>query len=131
MLCSHCFLLPDLAHQLEEPETWTSAVRGGPLAVRQAYSQAPPTQVSVEVLLTLGALEGHTLFTIFDLDCDADVILGFPRLRSTCLIVVYEGSQVCFCAEDGCTSGLGVRMDLAQASATTIPLCLGGQPRCR
>jgi hypothetical protein len=62
--------------------------------------------------------EEPTLFTVFDLDCDADVILGFPWLRSHGLAFVYEDSQICFCAEAGCTSGRRVRMDLAQASAT-------------
>ncbi len=54
---------------------------------------------------------GPTLSTVFDLDCDADVILGFPWLRSHGLAFVYEDSQVCFCAEAGCTSGRRVRMD--------------------
>ena len=88
--------------------------------MRQADGQARPAQGSVEVLLTLGTLEERTLFkfTVFDLDCDADDILGFPWLRSHGLAFVYEDSQVCFCEEAGCTSGRRVRMDLAQASAT-------------
>ena len=72
--------------------------------MRQADGQARPTQGSVEVLLTLGALEEPTVFTVFDLDCDADVILGFSWLRSHGLTFVYEDSQVCLCAEAGCTS---------------------------
>ncbi len=99
-------------------KAWTSADRCGPLAVRQADGQARPTKDSVEVLLTLGALEEPTLCTVFDLDCDADDILVFPWLRSHGLAFVYEYSQVCFCTEAGCTSGRRVRMDLAQASAT-------------
>ncbi len=93
-----------------------SLCHGGPLAVRQADSQARPTQGSVKVLLTLGALVEPTLFTVFDLDYNAHVILGFPWLRSHGLALVYEDSQVCFYTEAGCTSG---RMDLAQASVTS------------
>ncbi len=80
--------------------------------MRQADGQARPIQGSVEVLLTLGALEEPTLFTVFGLDCDADVILGFPLLRLHGLAFVYEDSKVCFCAEVGCTSGRRARMDL-------------------
>ncbi len=60
------------------------------MAVRQADGQARPTQGSVDVLLTLGALEEPTLFTVFDLNCDADVILGFPWLHSHGLAFVYD-----------------------------------------
>ena len=101
--------------------------------MRQADGQARPTQGSVDVLLNLGALEEPTVFTVFDLDCDADVILGFPWLRSHGLAFVYEDSQVCFCEEAGCTSGRRVRMDLAQASATPAESSsvLRGPPCCR
>ncbi len=53
---------------------------GGPLAVRQADGQARPTKGSVDVLLTLGALEEPSLSTVFDPDSypDRDVILCFP-----------------------------------------------------
>jgi hypothetical protein len=100
--------------------------------VRQADGQALPTQGSVEVLLSLGALEEPTHFTVFDLDCDADVIMGFPWLRSHGLVFVYEDPQVCFCSEAGCTSGRRVRMDLArrQRRPPTLPLLLGGPPCC-
>ncbi len=78
---SHCFIRPELARG-QLGEAWTSVDRGGPLAVRQADDQARPTRGSVEVLLTLVALEEPMLLTVFDLDCDADlrVILGRPWL---------------------------------------------------
>ncbi len=81
-------------------------------------SLARPTQASLEVSLTLDALEESTLFIVLNLACDADVILGFPWLRSHCLAFFYEDSQVCFCAEAGRTSDRRVRMYLTQASAT-------------
>ena len=55
--------------------------RGGPLAIRQADSQTRSTLGSVDVLLQLGDLLEETLVTVFDLECDADLILGFSWLR--------------------------------------------------
>ncbi len=90
-----------------------TADHSGPRAFRQADGQAQLTQGSVEVLLTLGALEEPTLFTVFDLEYDADVILDFPWLHSNGLAFVYEDSQVCYCTEAGCTSGRRVRPEYA------------------
>ncbi len=50
--------------------------------MRQADDQVLPTQGSLEVGITLCVLAEPKLFTVFDLDCYADVILGFPWLRS-------------------------------------------------
>ena len=58
----------------------------------------------------------------FDVDCDADIILGYDWLRAHDLNFLYESNAVCLCAECGCTSGRRVRLDLtldAPASPAT------------
>ena len=128
---SHCFIRPELAGQLGP--AWSRSPRGGPLAVRQADGQTRSTLGSVDVLLQLGDLSEETLFTVFDLECDADLILGFSWLRDHGLSFLYADEQVSFCAEAGCTSGRMVRLDLAQASSSSAgaPPVLRGQALLR
>jgi hypothetical protein len=73
-----------------------------------------------------------TLFTVFDLDCDADVILGFPWQRSHGLVFVYEDSQVCFCTEAGSprASGYAWTWPRRRRRPRNLPLSLGGPPCC-
>ena len=62
--------------------------------------------------LLLGGLDEETTFIESDVDCDADIILGYDWLRSHGLAFLYETNEVCLCAERGCTSGRRVRIDL-------------------
>ena len=55
----------------------------------------------------------------FDVDCNADIILGYDWLRTHGLAFLYDADEVCFCAERGCTSGRRVRLDLTLASPTS------------
>ena len=52
-------------------------------------------------------------FLEFDVDCDADIILGYDWLCAHDLNVLYESNAVCFCTERGCTSGRRVRLERA------------------
>ena len=60
----------------------------------------------------LGGLNEDTSFVEFDVDCDADLILGYDWLRAHGLAFLYDSDEVCLCAERGCTSGRRVRLDL-------------------
>ena len=62
--------------------------------------------------LILGGLDEETAFVEFDVDCDADLILGYDWLRAHDLAFLYDSNQVCFCADCGCTSARRVRADL-------------------
>ena len=62
--------------------------------------------------LILGGLDEETTFVEFDVDCDADLILGYDWLRAYNLAFLYDTDEVCFCAERQCTSGRRVRLDL-------------------
>ena len=63
----------------------------------------------------VGALEEPTTFSVFDVACGVDILLGFPWLRDHNLTFLYEDSQVSFCAEAGCPDPRRrVRMDVAQ-----------------
>jgi len=83
--------------------------------VRQADGSSRPTGGAVEARLVLGGLDEETAFVEFDVDCDADLILGYDWLRAHDLAFLYEEDQVCLCAERGCTSGRRVRLDLTLA----------------
>ena len=51
-----------------------------------------------------------------DVDCDADLILGYDWLRSHGLAArafLYDTNEMCICAERDCISGRRVRLDLA------------------
>ena len=72
--------------------------------VRQADGSSRATLGKVEAPLALGDMEEPTLFSVFDVDCDADVILGYDWLRAHDLTFLYDENQVCFCAERGCLS---------------------------
>ena len=80
--------------------------------VRQADGSSRATQGTVEAPLALGDMEETTRFSVFDVDCDADVILGFDWLRAHDLTFLYDENQVCFCAERGGLSGRRIRADL-------------------
>jgi hypothetical protein len=62
--------------------------------------------------LILGGLDEETVFVEFDVDCDADLILGYDWLRAHDLAFLYDRDQACLCAESGCSSGRRVRLDL-------------------
>ena len=101
-------------------DAWSHDPRGGPTAVRQADGGLRAAQGSADAVLQLGDLEEATRFTVFDVDCDADVILGYSWLQSHGLAFLYESQQVCLCAEAGCSSGRTVRLDLVRPSPTPI-----------
>ena len=96
---THCFLCRRLAASLGD--AWVPALLGGPATVRQANGSARPTFGSAAALLQLGDLLEEMLFTVFDVDCNVDIILGYDWLRSHDLAFLYETQQVCFCAERG------------------------------
>jgi hypothetical protein len=58
--------------------------RGHPSSFRQADSSCRPTGCAVEAWLVLGAvgcLDEETALVDFDVDCDADIILGYDCLQ--------------------------------------------------
>ena len=67
---------------------------------------------AVVAQLVLGALDEQTAFVEFEVDCDADLILGYDWLRAHDLAFLYDSDEVCLCAERGCTSDRSVRLDL-------------------
>ena len=108
---SHCFLSRALAAQL--PSSCRRQPQAShPPSVRQADGSTRPTGGVVAAQLLLGGLDEETTFIEFDVDCDADIILGYDWLRSHGLAFLYETNEVCLCAERGCTSGRRVRIDL-------------------
>ena len=78
-----------------------------------------------------------------DVDCDADLILGYDWLRSHGLGFLYGTNEVCICAERGCASGRRVRLDLtldgpaspatrlSLAEARAVLGAVGLGPACR
>ena len=74
--------------------------------------------------LVLGGLDEETAFVEFDVDCDADIILGYDWLRAHDLAFLYDADQACFCAERGCVSGRRVRLDLTLDQPVTPALPL-------
>ncbi len=62
--------------------------------------------------LVLGCLDEEIAFVEFDVDCYADIILGYDWLLAHDLAFIYDTDQACFCAERCCVSGLRVRLDL-------------------
>jgi hypothetical protein len=74
--------------------------------------------------LVLGGLDEETAFVEFDVDCDADLILGYDWLRAHDLAFLYDADQAGFCAERGCVSGRRVRLDLTldQPATPALPL---------
>ena len=65
--------------------------------------------------LQLGALEEPTHFTVFDVACEADLILGYGWLRAHDLQFYYA---VSICTERGCVSGRRVRLDVLDLRST-------------
>ena len=57
-------------------------------------------------------LDEETAFVEFDVDCDADIILGYDWSRAHDLAFLYDANQACLCAERGCVSGRCVQLDL-------------------
>ena len=74
---------------------------------------------AVVAQLVLGALDEETAFVEFEVDCDADLILGYDWLRAHDLAFLYDSDEVCLCAERGCTSGRRVRLDLTLDAPTS------------
>jgi hypothetical protein len=64
-------------------------------------------------------MEETTCFSILDVDCDADVILGYDWLRAHDLTFLYDENQDCFCAERCCLSGQRVRADFVLPGASS------------
>jgi hypothetical protein len=82
--------------------------------VRQADGTSRATQGILRVDLLLGTLEEPTTFSVFDVGCGVDILLGFPWLRDHDLALLYEDSQVSFCAAAGCPDPRRrVRLDVA------------------
>jgi hypothetical protein len=63
-------------------------------------------------------------FVEFDVDCDADLILGYDWLRAHDLAFLYASDAVCLCAKRGCTSDRRVRLDLVSAAPASLALRL-------
>ena len=85
-----------------------------PGAVRQANGTSRATQGTLRVDFLLGTLEEPTTFSVFDVGCGVDILLGFPWLRDHDLAFLYEDSQVSFCAAAGCPDPRRrVRLDVA------------------
>ncbi len=81
------------------------------------------------VLLTLGTLKEPTMFTVFDLDCDDDVILVSPLLRSHGLAFVDEDSQVFALRPAAPRAGrYAWTWPRRRRRPRNLPLSLGGQP---
>ena len=80
--------------------------------MRQADGSERAAGGAVTAQLVLGGLDEETAFVEFDVDCDADLILGYDWLRAHDLAFLYSSDEVCLCAERGCTSGRRVRLDL-------------------
>ena len=108
---SHCFLSRALAAQLP-PAGRRPPSPGHPQSVGQADGSSRPAGGAVAVQLILGGLDEETVFAEFDVDCDADLILGYDWLRAHDLAFLYDRDQACLCAESGCSSGRRVRLDL-------------------
>ena len=127
---THCFVRRSLAEQL--PGSWSPPPADHPAAVRQADGSSRVTAGSATATLSLGALEEPTQFVVYDVDCDADLILGYTWLRSHDLAFLYEADQICFCAERGCTSGRRIRLDVVRPeqrppAAGTSPILKRGE----
>ncbi len=60
----------------------------------------------------------------FDVDCDADLILGYDWLREHGLALLYDSDQVCLCAERGCTSGSHVCLELTLGAPASLATSL-------
>ena len=56
---------------------------------------------AVVAQLVLGALDEEASFVEFEVDCDADLILGYDWLRAHDLAFLYDSDEVCLCAERG------------------------------
>ena len=108
---SHCFLSRALAAQLP-PSCRRPPPADHPPSVRQADGSSRPAGGAIAAQLVLGGLDEETAFVEYDVDCDADLILGYEWLRSHGLAFLYDTNEVCICAERDCTSGRRVRLDL-------------------
>jgi hypothetical protein len=60
-----------------------------------------PARGALVAQLVLGGLDEETAFVEFDVDCDADTILGYDWLRAHDLAFFYDTDQACLCAERG------------------------------
>jgi hypothetical protein len=126
----HCFISPALAAQLG-PACRRPLPAGHPPSVRQADGSLRATGGAVAAQLVLGGLDEETAFVEFEVDCDADLILGYDWLRAHDLAFLYDSDEVCLCAERGCTSGRRVRLDLTLdvSASPATRLSPGGGPR--
>ena len=87
----------------------------------------------VAAQLLLGGLDEDTTFIEFDVDCDADLILGYDWLRSHGLAFLYDTNEVCLCAERrlrSCTSGRRVLLELTLDCPASECLAHSPRPRC-
>ena len=97
---------------------------GHPLVVTQADRSSRPTGGA------LGGLDEETAFVENDVDCEADIILGYDWLRAHDLALLYDSDAVCLCAERGCTSGSRVRLDLTLDAAASPATRLSPAEAC-
>ncbi len=86
---SHCFLSRALAVQFP-PAGRRPPAPGHPQSVRQADGSSRPAGGAVAAQLILGGLDEETVFVEFDVDCDADLILGYDWLRTRDLAFHYD-----------------------------------------
>ena len=77
--------------------------------------------------LILGGLDEETTFVGFDVDCDANLILGYDLQHAHDLAFLYDTDEVCFCAVRHCTSGRRVRLDLTLDKQQASPSRLTGE----
>ena len=82
------------------------------MTICQADGSVRSTMGSAYATLHLGTLEEPTHFTIFDVACEADLILGYGWLRSHDLQFLYASSAISICADRDCVSGRRVCLDL-------------------
>ncbi len=92
-----CLMHSSLAATLGD--AWSRSPGSGPTAICQADGSTRHTMGSALATLHLGALEEPTHFTVFDVACEADLILGYGWLRAHDLQFLYASNAVSICAE--------------------------------
>ena len=109
---THCFIRRSLAEQL--PGCRSPPPPDHPAAVRQADGSSRATAGAATVTLSLGSLEEPTVFAVYDVDCDADLILGYRWLRAHNLAFLYETDEVTLSSARGDSSGRRIRLDVVR-----------------
>ena len=105
--------------RLAGPKQGFLRARTSPGLVRQADGSTRATQGTFAASLVLGELDEPTTFSVFDVGCGVDVLLGYSWLQTHDLTFLYEAAQVSFCQAAGCPDpSHRVRLDVALPSAS-------------